>query len=226
MPGPRFPPVFEHGRKLVLPMSKIHDSSVRHKHVNNLHCLTTNKKANVCRRATRPRGIITKESRGRLLLFNSRGKLPRGIHTVTWQEFCKRFAFNPQRLKLLRGLLRAIRLLQMVGCKAIYVGGSFPSTKEYPSDVDCIWESENMSFERVKRVTPIFFEMTPGSPQQKQRFGAEFYPSEGIETVSGLSFLEFFQQDFEKGRRRGLVRIDISYIPSSRLKPSESKTAH
>jgi hypothetical protein len=207
-------------------MSKIHDSSVHRKHVNNFHCLITSKKADACLRATRPRGVITKESRGRLLRFNSRGKLPGGIHTVTWQEFCKRFAFNQERLKLLRGLLRAIRLLQMVGCKTIYVGGSFPSTKEYPSDVDCIWESSDMSFERVKRVTPIFFEMTPGSPQQKQRFSAEFYPSEGIETVSGLSFLEFFQQDFKEGRRRGLVRIDISYIPASRPKPGESKTAH
>jgi hypothetical protein len=138
--------------------------------------------------------------------------LPHGIHTVTWQEFSKRFAFNPERQKLLRGLLRAIRLLQKVGCRTIYIGGSFVTTKPFPTDVDVVWESSDMSFERVKRVSPIFFEMTPGSPEQKARFNSEFYPSEGIEKISGLCFLEFFQRDFEQGRRRGLVKIDITAL--------------
>jgi hypothetical protein len=73
-----------------------------------------------------------------------------------------------------------------------------------------------MSFERVRRVAPIFFEMTSGSPEQKARFNSEFYPSEGKEGISGLSFLEFFQRDWKERRRRGIIRIDITFIPSSR----------
>ena len=73
-----------------------------------------------------------------------------------------------------------------------------------------------MDWERVKRVAPIFFEMTPGSPEQKARFNSEFYPSEGKEGISGLTFLEFFQRDWQEGRRRGIIKIDITYIPSSR----------
>jgi hypothetical protein len=194
-------------------MSKIQDSPTTHKRVRHINpCPITQGQTEFQRPARRPRGVITASNRGRLLRFNSRGRLPHGIHTVTWQEFSKRFAFNPERQKLLRGLLRAIRLLQKVGCRTIYIGGSFVTTKPFPTDVDVVWESSDMSFERVKRVSPIFFEMTPGSPEQKARFNSEFYPSEGIEKISGLSFLEFFQRDFERGRRRGLVKIDITAI--------------
>jgi hypothetical protein len=152
----------------------------------------------------------TAEVKRDLLPFNRQGILKRGIHTLTWEEFSKQFAYNPERQKLLRGLLRGIRLLQYLGCRAVYIGGSFVTTKEFPSDVDVVWESTGMSFARVKRNSPIFFEMTPGSPEQKARFQSEFYPSEGKEGISGLTFLEFFQRDWREGRRRGIVKIDIT----------------
>jgi predicted nucleotidyltransferase len=194
-------------------MSKIQDSSVRHKRVSSIsHRSITGNKAELQRPGRRPRGVITSSSGGRLLRFNNKGRLPHGIHRVTWQEFTRRFAFNPERQKLLRGLLRAIRLLRRVGCRTIYIGGSFVTPKQFPSDVDVVWESSSMSLERIKRVSPIFFEMTPGSPEQKARFNSEFYPSEGIEGISKMRFLEFFQRDSERGRRRGLVKIDITAI--------------
>ncbi len=167
------------------------------------------------RRAPKHKGATeTADIKRSLLPFNSNGILKRGIHTITWEEFTKQYGYNEQRQKLLRGLLRGIRILQRVGCHAIYIGGSFVTTKKFPSDVDVVWESSDMSFERVRRVAPIFFEMTPGSPEQKARFNSEFYPSEGKEGISGLTFLEFFQRDWQEGRRRGIIRIDITYIPS------------
>lgn len=144
--------------------------------------------------------------------FNSQGKLRRGIHSITWKEFVTQFTYNQKRQELARGVLRAIRLLQKAGCQTIYIGGSYVTTKKRPADVEVLWESSNVDWGRLRRVSPIFFEMTPGSPEQKKRFSSEFYPTEGIETISGLSFFEFFQRDCQKGRRRGLVRIDISGI--------------
>jgi hypothetical protein len=191
-------------------MSTVHQSTNRHKIERGL----THQQ-----RAPKSNGAIeTAEVKRELLPFNSKGILKRGIHSITWEEFTRQFGYNEQRQKLLRGLLRGIRILQRVGCHAIYIGGSFITRKHNPSDVDVIWESSDMSFERVRRVAPIFFEMTPGSPEQKARFSSEFYPSEGKEDISGLSFLEFFQCDWQERRRRGIVRIDITYIPSSRPK--------
>lgn len=189
-------------------MPTVHHSNSRHKDVRGL---------NQQRRAQKSKGATeTAEVKRELLPFNSNGILKRGIHTITWEEFNNQFVYNEQRRKLLRGLLRGIRLLQRVGCHAIYIGGSFVTTKKFPEDVDVVWESSDMSFERVRRVSPIFFEMTPGSPEQKARFNSEFYPSEGKEGISGLSFLEFFQRGWKEGRRRGIIKIDITFIPSSR----------
>lgn len=189
-------------------MSTVHQSPNRHKVERDL----THQQ-----RALKSNGAIeTAGVKRELLPFNSKGILKRGIHTITWEEFTKQYGYNAQRQKLLRGLLRGIRILQRVGCHAIYIGGSFVTKKQNPSDVDVVWESSDMSFERVRRVAPIFFEMTPGSPEQKSRFSCEFYPSEGKEGISGLSFLEFFQRDWQEERRRGIIRIDITYIPSSR----------
>ena len=189
-------------------MSTVHHSTNRHKDVRGL---------NQQQRAQKSKGATeTANVKRELLHFNSNGILRRGIHTITWEEFNNQFGYNEQRQKLLRGLLRGIRLLQRVGCHAIYIGGSFVTTKKFPSDVDVVWESSDMSFDRVRRVSPIFFEMTPGSPEQKARFNSEFYPSEGKEGISGLSFLEFFQRDWKEGRRRGIIKIDITFIPSSR----------
>ena len=189
-------------------MPTVHHSTNRHKDVRGL---------NQQRRTSKTKGASeTAEVKKSLLPFNSNGILKRGIHTITWEEFTRQFGYNEHRQKLLRGLLRGIRLLQRVGCHSIYIGGSYVTTKEFPSDVDVVWESSDMSFERVRRVSPIFFEMTPGSPDQKARFMSEFYPSEGKEGISGLTFLEFFQRDWKEGRRRGIIKIDITYIPSSR----------
>ena len=188
-------------------------SAIRHQ------CISRKSGSNYNRQRQAPKSegaTETAEGKRELLPFNSKGILRRGIHTLTWEEFCKQFAYNPERQKLLRGLLRGIRLLQALGCRAIYIGGSFVTKKQIPSDVDVVWESTGMSFERVKRNSPIFFEMTPGSPEQKARFQSEFYPSEGKEGISGLTFLEFFQRDWREGRRSGIVKIDITYISSPR----------
>lgn len=189
-------------------MSAINHSSISRKSGSNY---------NRQRQAPKSKGAAKNaEVKRELLPFDSKGILRRGIHTLTWEEFSKQFAYNLKRQKLLRGLLRGIRLLQALDCCAVYIGGSFVTTKEFPSDVDVVWESTGMSFERVKRNSPIFFEMTPGSPEQKARFNSEFYPSEGKEGISGLTFLEFFQRDWQEGRQRGIVKIDITYIPTSR----------
>ncbi len=143
--------------------------------------------------------------------FDSRGRLPKGIHKASWAEFVRRFGYNDRRRALLHGLLRALRLLQLAGCRTIYIGGSFASGKQKPRDIDVVWSGAETDWGYLRRIAPVFFEMKPGSPGQKALFGGEFFPAEGIEMESGLTFLEFFQRD-RRQRRRGLVQLDITDI--------------
>ena len=191
-------------------MSTTHGSSVNHKHLCYSDHRSVSKTANCHRPSSRSQGVTTTaKNNWTPLTFNSRGKLPYGIHSISLAEFIEQFAYNPKRKYLLRGLIRAIRLLRRAGCRAIYIGGSYVSSKQKPNDIDVVWESKGMDWERVKRVAPVFLDKRIGSDGQKERFGCEFYPSECTEKISKLPFLEFFQCDYEKGRRRGLVRIDI-----------------
>ena len=97
-------------------MPTVHHSTNRHKDVRGL---------NRQQRAQKSKGATeTAEVTKSLLPFNRQGILKRGIHTITWEEFSKQFAYNPERQKLLRGLLRGIRLLQALGCRAVYIGAA------------------------------------------------------------------------------------------------------
>ncbi|MEJ7618649.1 MAG: hypothetical protein WKF30_17150 [Pyrinomonadaceae bacterium] len=151
-------------------------------------------------------------TKGVLPPFNSKGRLPYGVHRATWKEFRRRFVFSSRRAELLEGLLRAVSYLRQARCPTIYIGGSFATTKFAPRDLDVVWQSETTDWRYLAQIAPVFFEMTPGNPRQKRLFGGEFFPSEGIETESGLTFLEFFQRDYEKGRRRGVVELDIRRV--------------
>jgi hypothetical protein len=81
-------------------MSATHHQSISRKSESNL---------NRQRQATKSKGAVKPtEDKRELLPFDSQGILKRGIHTLTWEEFSKQFAYNPERQKLLRGLLRGI----------------------------------------------------------------------------------------------------------------------
>ena len=75
-----------------------------------------------------------------------------------------------------------------------------------------LWEGASTDWRYLRLIAPVFFDMT--SERQKRLFGGEFFPAEGIETESGLTFLEFFQRT-RRGRPKGIVRIRITDIDLS-----------
>jgi hypothetical protein len=74
--------------------------------------------------------------------FDENGNLPPGIHWTTWAEVVARFGSSSRRQELLNGLHDALRLLRDAGCKAVYVNGSFVTTKDVPRDFDACWDIE------------------------------------------------------------------------------------
>ena len=74
--------------------------------------------------------------------FNQNGLLPPGIYIVDWEEFVQRFGYNPWRNHLLDGLREALDSLKNVGCRMVYIDGSFVTDKEYPNDYDACWDEE------------------------------------------------------------------------------------
>lgn len=132
------------------------------------------------------------------------GLLPVGEHEASWDEVMERFGWNEKRRALLDGLADALELLAAVGCRQVWLNGSFVTAKDEPLDFDACWETDGVDYDALD---PVFLDLTAGRVAQKHRFGGEFFPNI-IEAGSGVRFAEFFQKDRD-GSRKGIVLLKI-----------------
>ena len=61
-------------------------------------------------------------------------------------------------------------------------------------------------------IDPVFFDFGNKRAAQKAAYGGEFFPAQGRETISGKTWLEFFQMDKETGIAKGVIAIDVQAI--------------
>lgn len=134
------------------------------------------------------------------------GKLPAGIHWVTWEEMVSVFGFTFRRERLLTGLNEALYLLKAAGCQSVYIDGSFVTSKPEPGDFDACWAVQGVE---VFKLDPVFLDFSNSRAQQKKRFLGEFFPAELPEGLTGKTFLEFFQTDKETGSPKGILALDL-----------------
>jgi len=139
------------------------------------------------------------------------GKLPPGIHPVTWAELEAHCGWNPRRRRLLSGLRRAAEVLKSVGCRTLYVDGSFVAGKPAPSDFDGCWERAGMDLLRLQAVDPVLLTFVNRRVAQKAKYFGELFPADTVEGGSGLTFLDFFQRD-EDGNPKGILVLDLGSL--------------
>ncbi len=102
----------------------------------------------VIRLATTSPGRPQRYSCGVLPPFDpDTGRLPVGVHEATWDEVVDRFGWNPRRRQLLDGFADAVDALTEVGCRRVWLNGSFVTAKEEPADFDACWDSEGVDFD-------------------------------------------------------------------------------
>jgi len=130
--------------------------------------------------------------------------LPPGIHDSTLTEVYTRYAINPTRSALFRGLEKGIENLFLSGCLQVFLDGSYVTAKPIPNDYEICWD---MQFVDPALLDPVFFDFTNGRFSQKQKFAGEFFPAALIEGISGKPFLNFFQIDKDTGKQKGIVRL-------------------
>jgi hypothetical protein len=138
--------------------------------------------------------------------FTAQGLLPQGVHAATLTEVLERFGGNDRRQQLLSGLIEAIRLLKAADCRRIYIDGSFVTSKELPNDIDVCWDITGVDPDALDTV---FFDFDNGRAAQKARFGAEFFPAQTPEGLTGRTFLDFFQVDKQTGGPKGIIVLEL-----------------
>jgi len=141
--------------------------------------------------------------------FDGEGALPPGVHWANWEEFKQRFGINPHRKNLIRGLRDALICLQWAGCKTVYLDGSFVTAKISPSDFDGCWDPDGVD---PALLDPILLKFDNERFAQKVKYRGELFVASLTESTSGLTFLEFFQQDKNSSRAKGIIALNLQGV--------------
>jgi len=144
-----------------------------------------------------------------MIVFESNGNLPPGIHKISWQELVEQYGYNTHRYKLLDGLKQALQNLKQAGCQIVYIDGSFVTNKELPEDFDGCWQWDNVD---DNKLDPVLLTFSNGRAAQKQKYGGELFPND-LEGISALSFLEYFQLDKYTKQPKGIIQIELRELP-------------
>lgn len=142
------------------------------------------------------------------------GFLPRGIHPALWPEFRSRYDFTTHRIELLGGLKPALVEFAAAGCPAVYVGGSFVTSKAEPRDIDCCFEyAHELDWTRLHAAD--LTSTKDDCARQRARYGCEFHLAHIVIGGFGpvqrhMTFLEFYQQN--GGDPVGIVVLDLGSL--------------
>lgn len=135
------------------------------------------------------------------------GLLPPGVHWVSNEDsMYEIFGTNEHRRRLLGGFFAGTAHLQRAGCPRVFLDGSFVTTKPFPRDFDCCYDTHNMNFEILPQV---FKDFSNDRALQKANFGGEFFPTQSTAVRPWTTFWEFFQTDKETGNPKGIVGFEL-----------------
>ncbi len=99
--------------------------------------------------------------------------------------------------------------LRAAGCERVYLDGSFISRTRHPEDFDGCWDPTNVN---ISLLDPVLQDFSSGRRAQKAKYRGELFPSTATEGGSGLTFLEFLQQDKDTGAAKGIIEIDLRAV--------------
>lgn len=131
--------------------------------------------------------------------------LPPGIYPATIEEFEERFVINNQREMLYEGLKRLMEDLKAIGCKTIYVDGSFVTMKIRPKDIDVCWENTGIDETFAEHAMPILWKTVFPRTEQQAKYHCDVFPAR---IIMG-NFIEFFQKDKKTGEAKGIIELQI-----------------
>ena len=113
---------------------------------------------------------------------------------------------------MLKGLKAALGNLTQAGCRALYIDGSFVTSKQKPNDFDACWEPVGVD---DKLLDPVLLDFSQRRARMKEKFGGELFPADAVaDWEKGRRFLDYFQRDKRTDKPKGIIGIQL-------LSPSE-----
>ena len=143
--------------------------------------------------------------------FNIDGLLPSGTHVAeSWEEIEEKLGFSSRRKELLPGLRLALKILKILGCRTVYIDGSFATGKDRPGDFDLCWEEAGVNLKLLKQSYPVLMDFSNGRANQKIMFSGEIFPATFIaEPLRKTIYKDYFQKCKEDGKPKGIVQYNL-----------------
>jgi hypothetical protein len=135
--------------------------------------------------------------------FTAAGLLPPGTHCASWEELASRFGGAPRRDRLLQGLFGAATNLRDAGALALWLDGSFVTSKPDPGDFDGVWDWSGADLDKVDPILTDLIDLRSGRFKQKAKYGGELL----IELGSSSRLKQFFQRTRDGDVKR-IVLLD------------------
>ncbi len=140
--------------------------------------------------------------------FNADGILPKGVHWADWSEINSRFGYTKYRQELLYGMQLGLDSLRQAGCKAVYIDGSFCTSKVSPGDFDICYDDTSIDWDLLEKINPTLLNFDNERRAQKIRFKGEFFPF-SINASPTMVYFDFFQVDKHTGNPKGIVGLNL-----------------
>ncbi len=100
-------------------------------------------------------------------------------------------------------------MLRNAGCAALFIDGSFATDKKIPGDWDGVFCTAGLDWSKTDR---LLRDVLANRAAIADKYRADLFPADCVEASSGLTFLDFFQQDAE-GRRKAIIVLDLRTVP-------------
>jgi hypothetical protein len=133
--------------------------------------------------------------------------LPVGLHWIGIRDFRDTFVGNYHRSRLFEGFVKGCIQLRTAGCARVYVGGSFITSKQFPSDYDVCWDPVGVT---PNGLDECLFDRSKVAEQLKKYRGEWFIGKHGNGPDSAM--YRFISTDKATGIERGMVGIKLKMV--------------
>jgi hypothetical protein len=130
-----------------------------------------------------------------------------GLHWIGIRDFRDTFVYNYHRSWRFEGFVKACIELRQSGCSRVFVGGSFITSKEFPSDYDACWDPVGVS---AATLSDLLYDPLRRGEQLKAYRGEWFISKQGNGPESVM--YQFLSKDKETEIERGMVGIKLKSI--------------
>jgi hypothetical protein len=114
---------------------------------------------------------------------------------------------NPTRMRQINNALSFFRVFRSLGCKAVYIDGSFVSKKKYPEDIDLCFDLTGMDMTQFLAEFPKLFDLNEIGKIHRD-MQCHIFTFE----QSNTTFFDMLSQDRD-GNLKGFVKINLKDLP-------------